>query len=63
MPDCDSESDAHWLYGEWLAKRDQLDAIDYGQRAETHDAHREDLRREIDDLAARYRALTGRVPK
>ncbi|WP_157903471.1 hypothetical protein [Cupriavidus malaysiensis] len=62
MTTSDDGNDADSVFGLWCAKRDQINAIDYGRRTEAYDGQRDDLRRDADDLATRYRGLTGRAP-
>lgn len=48
------------IYGAWLGVRSRIHKIDYGQADEDFPGQRSVLYGEMEDLAAKYREITGR---
>lgn len=62
MRDQAEYTDKDRIYGEWCSKRDQINAIDYGQAEEVFQGQRVDLLIERDELAKQFKLLTGTLP-
>ncbi|MFG3454535.1 MULTISPECIES: hypothetical protein [Stutzerimonas] len=59
MKQQDEYTEEDRLYGAWLGLRDRINKIDYGQATEDFPGQRSDLYLQMEELASKYRQITG----